>query len=101
MADRREFHEILCETLGSKHVYFQPPETIKMVYPAIVYNLSDVKKIHADNTCYKNFKAYTVTYISKDPDSDVPDKLLCLPYADFDRSYSADNLNHYVFTIYF
>lgn len=101
MTERTELHEILCDTLGSRNVYFDPPETIKMKYPAIVYSLSDVKKTYADNICYKNFKAYAVTIIDKNPDSEIPDKLLCLPYVEFDRTYRADNLHHFVYTMYF
>ena len=40
---RLELHEILCTILGSRNVYFQPPESIKMNYPAIVYGLDDMQ----------------------------------------------------------
>ena len=31
--DRRlKLHEELCDILGSRNVYFQPPETVKMKY---------------------------------------------------------------------
>jgi hypothetical protein len=29
------------------------------------------------------------------------DDILALPYCQFDRSYVSDNLNHFVFTLYF
>ena len=29
------------DLLGSKHVYYQPPENLKMEYPAIRYSKSD------------------------------------------------------------
>ena len=34
---REELHELLVSVLGSRNVYFQPPESIRMQYPAIVY----------------------------------------------------------------
>ena len=52
MRDRIGLHEILCETLGSKNVYFQPPESVKMNYPAIVYSRSDIENDHANNQVY-------------------------------------------------
>ena len=34
---RNDLQKLLVEVLGSKNVYFQPPESVKMKYPAIVY----------------------------------------------------------------
>lgn len=85
---------------GSGHLYFQPPETTKMVYPAIVYNLSSIETQHADNRPYFQNKRYSVTVIDKDPDSRLPDEVAALPTAAFDRFYTAENLNHWVFRIY-
>ena len=49
MTDRRIlFHKLLCEILSCPiegeqcRCYFQPPESIKMNYPAIVYSLDDI-----------------------------------------------------------
>ena len=33
MKTRYELHEFLCEILGSRNVYFQPPESVKMKDP--------------------------------------------------------------------
>lgn len=100
--DRRiEFHSLLCELLGSSNVYFQPPESIKMKYPAIVYSLNDIDTEHANNRVYLYTKQYSVTLVSKEPDSPVIDKLATLPMSMFNRSYVADNLNHTVFSIYY
>ena len=41
MKTRYELHEFLCEILGSRNVYFQPPESVKMKYPAIVYERTE------------------------------------------------------------
>lgn len=87
--------EAICD-----HVYFQPPASVKMTYPAIVYNLSDIDKRNANNTGYKIDHAYMVTLISRDPVDERVDSLEALPLCSFNRYYSADNLHHWVFTIY-
>ena len=54
----RELQDIL-ETYGGgnkKDVYFQPPESIKMDYPAITYELSGVADKKANNSEYFIFK---------------------------------------------
>ena len=49
MPDRRlELHEILCGILNTRNAYFQPPESVKMNYPAIVYALSNIKSLYAN-----------------------------------------------------
>ena len=49
MASRLDLQTFLEELLKSKNVYFQPPESVKMKYPAIVYALDDIENVHADN----------------------------------------------------
>lgn len=98
---RLELHEILCGLLGSRNVYFQPPPTFKMKYDCIVYSLQDNDAKHADDMRYINMKKYSVVAISKNPDSELQDKILELPYCEMDRAYPSDNLNHWVFTLYF
>lgn len=98
---RLELHELLCNLLGSRNVYFQPPPTVQMKYDAIVYSLNNIDVKDADDIKYLKTKQYTVIAISKNPDSPLYDKLLDLPYCEFDRFYSSDNLNHWSFTLYF
>lgn len=97
---RLELHETLCDILGTRHVYYQPPESIKMSYPAIVYRRNNIDNRSADNTVYKQERSYSITVIDKDPDSSFVDAISLLPRCRFDRHYTADNLNHDVFTIY-
>lgn len=99
MSDRLKFHKKLCETLGSKNVYFQPPENIKMQYPAIVYSRNDIPIRHADNAPYIVSTEYRVIVIDKNPDSDIVKRVSALPKCRFDRHYKADNLNHDSFII--
>lgn len=97
---RIDLQKKLEQLLGSRNVYFQPPGNIKMQYPCIVYTLDDIKTTHADNSIYSHSMVYTITLIHKQPDSDLVTKMLTLPYCNFDRFYTADNLNHYVYTLY-
>ena len=96
---RLEFHEILCNILGSRNVYFQPPASVKMKYPAIKYSRYDIENTPADNLTYKQSYFYQVTVIDSNPDSEIVHKVSRLPMCTFDRHYAADNLNHDVFTI--
>lgn len=101
MNRREELHEILCEALGSRNVYFQPPESIKMKYPAIVYSRDDIDNSFANDSVYMQSFAYSVTVIDSDPDSEIVAKVSRLPRCQYDRHYKADNLNHDMFTIYY
>lgn len=98
-AKRLELHEILCEILGSRNVYYQPPASVQMKYPAIVYSRDDIENTSADNRTYKQDHFYQVTVIDANPDSEIVHKVSLLPMCIYDRHYAADNLNHDVFTI--
>ena len=100
MASRLELQEKLVELLGSKSVYYQPPESVKMEYPAIRYSKSRIDVKRADNSIYSKNIRYELIVIDRKPDNPVIDKLLELPYCSYDRWYKADNLNHDVLTIY-
>lgn len=99
--NRIEFHRILENVLGSKNVYFQPPATIQMSYPAIVYNLNDIRTRMANNKKYNLLKSYMVTLIHKNPDNDVVERLVELEHSKLVNTVTKDGLNHYVFEIYY
>ena len=100
MSDRIELQRTLESILGSRNVYFQPPENLKLSYPCIVYNLSSIHTLNSDDMKYRVNKAYMITLIDKNPDSQFIDKLLELKLCRYDRHYVSDNLNHECFTIY-
>lgn len=100
MGNRLELQTRLEDILGSRNCYFQPPASVQMKYPAIVYSLSNIEKLHANDDMYKPLMAYSVTLIDKNPDTQFLVEILKLPYCRFDRFYAADNLNHWVFTLY-
>lgn len=100
---REELGCILENLLGeySENCYFEPPDGFEMNYPCITYELSNAMKQYANNHPYLIDKRYIVTVIDLDPDSELRDKVLELPKCSFDRAFTNDNLNHYVFTLYF
>lgn len=101
MASRLELQVKLEELLGERHVYFQPPENLKMEYPAIRYSLSKIESRYADDAKYSNFNRYEVIVIDDLPGNKVIQKILELPYSSFDRSYISDNLHHDSIILYF
>ena len=100
MNTREELHEALVGACGSRNVYFQPPASIKMKYPCIVYCLDSIPIKYAGDKIYKYNNKYMVTVIDKDPESQIVTNLLTLPTFTFNRHYVADNLYHYVFTVW-
>ena len=101
MNKRLELHELLCEVLGSRNVYFQPPESVKMRYPAIVYSRNRIENTSADNTVYKQDVSYKITVIDSDPDSENVERVSAIPGIMYDRPYVSNNLNHDVFTLFY
>lgn len=107
MNKRLELHDILCEIInitepdGDRHVYFQPPESLKIKYPAIIYSRSDIENKHANDKVYNQSYFYELIVIDKDPDSEIVEKVSKLSTCRFDRHYTADNLNHDAFALYY
>ena len=101
MAPRSSLQSLLTSILGSDNVYFQPPTNVALKYPCIIYKRDLVRTEFADDSPYRHMKRYQVTVIDRDPDSPIPDKVAALPMCLFDRFYTADNLNHDVFNLFF
>lgn len=99
MAPRLELQALLEEL--APNVYFQPPANVQMQYPCIVYKRDYAQTRFADNSPYSHTKRYMVTVIDRDPDSAIPDQVAALPLCIFNRFYTADNLNHDVFNLFF
>ena len=98
---RIELQAILEGILGTRNVYFQPPPNVQMKYPCIVYQRLFADTTFAGNRPYRYEKRYQVTYIDRNPDSLVPDKIAELPMCVFNRYFAQDGLNHDVFNLYF
>lgn len=101
--DRRlELDSELRTLLGSNHVYFQPPESLKLKYPCYIYNRSGNDVLRADDHPYRRIPRYDLVYITYDPDDPLIDEtedhfVMCR----FDRYYTSDNLNHYSYDLYY
>ena len=101
MDNRPNLQTLLENIIETRNVYFQPPESFKINYPAIVYSRSDIRNTFADNEVYKQSCMYEITVIDQNPDSEIVKKISKLPKIRFNRHFVSDNLNHDVFTIYY
>lgn len=100
MESRLELQTLLEELLGSRNVYYQPPASVQIEYDAIIYSRKIIENRHANDSVYKQDNAYELIAIYKNPDSELPKTISQLSMCSFDRHYTADNLNHDVFTLY-
>lgn len=96
---RLELHMLL-ETFAD-NVYYQAPSSQQMQYPCIRYQLDALNVKFADNHPYRQKWRYQVTVMDLDPSSPIKDKVADLPLCSFNRFYTADSLNHFVFDLFF
>lgn len=103
MHDRLDLQDKLVELLGSDHVYFQPPESIRMKYPCFVYERSSGYSQPADDIKYQYYFRYELMYITKEPDTNdfIKEVLESFRYCTYTRHFVSDNLNHEVFDLYY
>lgn len=99
MGQRLQLHQLL-ETF-TDNVYFQPPTNIQLKYPCIIYKRDFADTKFADDKPYNTKLRYAITVIDQDPDSDIPSKVASMPLSLFNRFYTAENLNHDVYNVYF
>jgi hypothetical protein len=99
--DQPDIQTLLEDLLGNSNVYFQPPTNVQMQYPCIIYRRDSAISQFASNKPYRYTKRYSVTVVDRDPCSLIPDKVAALPTSSFNRFYTADNLNHDVFNVFF
>lgn len=100
--DRRlELQTLLEGLLGSRNVYFQPPANVQMQFPCIVYERDNVRTEFAGNLPYRLKQRYLVKFISRDAESPVLSKIAALPLCLYSRHYTANNLHHDVYNLYF
>lgn len=100
MRTYRDLLHLLKKAVDHNRVYFQPPENLKIGYPAVIFHLSKIKLDHADDVPYKGAREYSVTLITNEPEPEVLDEILKIPYTTLDTTYTADGMNHFVFTTY-
>lgn len=98
----QELRALQIEHLGYQHTYFHPTEKTRMQYDAMVYTFSDMDVKRANNKTYNIRQGYSVIWISKDPETPLPFAIQehferCSP----GKSYVAENLYHFPFTIFY
>lgn len=82
-------------------VKYQPPPGYKLTYPCAVYEQGNGKTTFANNRPYTFTSKYTVKIIDPNPDTPYVEIMaMRFPMCVMDRTFIVDNLNHYVFTIY-
>ena len=95
-------HEDLCELLGSRNVYYQPPSSVLMNYDAIRYELSEKDALYADNRAYRLINRYDGVVITRNADCATPDALInFFEMCSLGKPYTANNLYHFPFTLYY
>lgn len=99
MGTRLELQSLLENIIESRNVYYQPPESVKIKYPAIVYSREDIDNVFADDLVYTQNHVYQLTVIDPNPDSEIVNKVSKLPMCRFNRHFKSDNLNHDVFIL--
>lgn len=106
MNDRLGLDEVLAgiigitESDGDRHIYLNPPPSVRMRYPAIKYSLNNIDSKFANDGVYNIAPSYQVILIDEDVDTKYLEPILRIPTCRFNRFYIADGLNHWVFTIY-
>lgn len=102
MVRRLELQARLEEILGSKQVYFQPPASVQLSYPCIVYKVGNGDAKYANNMLYNYKNSYNITFIYKRPNLEIIETMLrSFQMCSVSSTYCSDNLNHYVFNLYF
>lgn len=95
MSRRLNLHDELLEVFGNNRVYYQPPESVKLTYPCLIYQKSSTFGRYANDKRYMGRDRYDITIISRDPDNGYAERLMeHFQYCSFSRRYVSDNLYH-------
>lgn len=90
------------EKLAGANVYFQPPASVHLAYPCVIYNLAvgDIKR--ADDGVYSYTNRFELMFIYRKPNMEIVEKVMrAFPMCSVSRIYIADNLYHYAFNLYY
>lgn len=107
MGTRLELQEKLQNLIGvrpdgKQNVYFQPPESMRLVYPCIVYKRDSGDSKYANDMTYVFTNQYAITVITEDPDCKLYEKLIKeFPMIRHTAFLISDNLNHDNFVLYY
>jgi hypothetical protein len=92
---------LLQNIMQADHVYFQPNENTQLQYPCVVYQRDAMATQFAANQPWRRTLRYSVTLISRDPNSPYLEPISQIPLSSYDRGFVVDGLNHDTFYIYF
>ena len=102
MGNRLELQAKLEAVIGNKNVYFQPPASIKLTYPCVIYSIGSGEANHADDKVYRYTHNYEIIIIFKKPTLSIIEQMMEeFPMCKMTRAYNSDNLNHYAFSLYY
>lgn len=83
------------------NIYFTPPDSVALKYPACVVTREDIEILKANNNIYNVNVAYKVVYISKEEGDDIFLKVMNLfNHSTFRTEYKYNGLYHKVFVVY-
>ena len=98
--DRLALHNELLKFIPN--VYFQPPSTLQMKYPCIVYNKTSKYRQDANDGIYSSRQGYQVMVIEHNPDSTVVDDIeRHFEHCSINQYYTINNLNHTTLNLYY
>lgn len=100
--DKRLSLQAQLESLVGNNVYFQPPASVYLSYPCVIYNLSvgDIKR--ADDRIYHYTQRFELIFIYRQSNMEIIERVLeTFPMCSLSRVYIADNLYHYAFNLYY
>lgn len=102
MASRLQLQQELVSLLGSENVYFQPPASVLLKYPCIVYDLSSTNVARADNKNYIKTNEYIVRHIFKNLSNEKKNLILDhFKMINHNTRFVSDGLYHDVFTLFY
>ena len=100
--DKRMSLQVELERLAGRNVYFQPPASVQLVYPCVIYNISAGDTKRADDSVYTYTNRFELIFIYRKPNVEIIEQVLrTFPMCSVSRVYIADNLYHYVFNLYY
>ena len=62
--------------MGPQHVYFQPPASVHLAYPCVIYNLVVGDMKHADDSVYAYTNRYELMFIYRKPNMEIVEKVM-------------------------
>lgn len=64
-----DLHDVLKNLMPGIPIYFQPPESIRMQYPCLIYTIDGTNSVHADNIKYADTRIYQLILVQRQPDT--------------------------------